>query len=148
MTANLARRASVPRARTRTRRADAPAVSHDFRVPVDGLALDAGDASGALDGEAVIARLTGPADAPVCAVLGGISASRRVAADTDAPGWWPSQVGPGRAIDTALRRVLSFEWLAPAVREPAPLAARDAASRAVWETLRMGAAAGPSGVPG
>ena len=120
MTANLAPRATATRAWSRPRRpgpagrADAPVTSHDFQVPVDGLRLDSGEAPGALDGETVVARLTGPADAPVCAVLGGISASRRVAADADAPGWWPSQVGPGRALDTALRRVLSFEWFAPA----------------------------------
>ena len=120
MTANLAPRASDSRAWTRprppvgSRRTDAPPVSRDFRVPLDGLRLDAGEASGVTAGELVTARLTGPADAPVCAVLGGISASRRVAADADAPGWWPSQVGPGRALDTAVRRVLSFEWFAPA----------------------------------
>ncbi len=118
MTANLAPRESAPawsrgRRAAGAARADGPAVSHDFRVPLDGLTIGGNGVSVTVADEAVTARLTGPAGAPVCAVLGGISAYRRVAADADGPGWWPSQVGPGRALDTALYRVLSFEWFAP-----------------------------------
>ena len=43
-------------------------------------------------------RLAGPEDAPVIAVLGGISAHRIVGG---AEGWWPELVGPGHGIDTA-----------------------------------------------
>ncbi len=53
----------------------------------------------------------GPADAPVLVVAGGISAGSRVADGAAGPGWWPAQVGPGRAIDTHRRRVLAIDWL-------------------------------------
>ncbi|HEX5693793.1 MAG TPA: homoserine O-succinyltransferase [Arenimonas sp.] len=53
----------------------------------------------------------GPADAPWVVVAGGISAGRQVADDSHGPGWWPAQVGPGRAIDTHRRRVLAIDWL-------------------------------------
>lgn len=57
-------------------------------------------------------RLTGPADAPVVAVLGGISAHRIVTGDDDDErGWWPELVGPGRGVDTRRWRILSFDWL-------------------------------------
>jgi homoserine O-acetyltransferase len=57
-------------------------------------------------------RLTGPADAPVVAVLGGISAHRIVTGDDDDErGWWPALVGPGRGVDTSRWRILSFDWL-------------------------------------
>jgi homoserine O-acetyltransferase len=58
-------------------------------------------------------ELTGPPDAPVAIVLGGVSASRhlsRTAADPR-PGWWEAQVGPGRAIDTNTFRVLGVDYL-------------------------------------
>jgi len=53
----------------------------------------------------------GPAGAPWIVVAGGISAGRQVADAPDAPGWWPAQVGPGRAIDTQRHRVLAIDWL-------------------------------------
>ena len=53
-------------------------------------------------------RLTGPAGAPVIAVLGGISAHRIV---DGAEGWWPDLVGPGHAIDTREFRVLGIDYL-------------------------------------
>lgn len=56
-------------------------------------------------------RLTGAQGAPVVAVLGGISASRQVTAEEDAPGWWSPLIGPGRGLDTRRYRVLSFDWL-------------------------------------
>src|SRR5262245_22876295 len=49
--------------------------------------------------------LIGPPDAPVVAVLGGISATR------DARSWWPQVVGEARAVDTSRFRVLGFDWL-------------------------------------
>ncbi|MEP6494301.1 MAG: homoserine O-succinyltransferase [bacterium] len=58
-------------------------------------------------------EITGPPSAPVIVALGGISATRHVAAgDHDStPGWWDSTVGPGRAIDTATYRVLGVDFL-------------------------------------
>lgn len=53
----------------------------------------------------------GPVDAPWVVVAGGISAGSRVADGSRGPGWWPAQVGPGRAIDTQRRRVLAIDWL-------------------------------------
>ncbi len=55
----------------------------------------------------------GPPGAPLVVVAGGISADRRVAAlpGDPSPGWWAAQVGPGRALDTQRRRVLSLDWL-------------------------------------
>jgi homoserine O-acetyltransferase len=60
-------------------------------------------------------RLLGAADAPVVAVLGGISADRRVCATPGAdepPGWWEKVVGVGRGLDLARWRVLSIDYLA------------------------------------
>ena len=56
-------------------------------------------------------RLHGAAGAPLLAVLGGISADRRVTGDADAPGWWDSLCGAGRAIDPARQRILGIDWL-------------------------------------
>lgn len=58
-------------------------------------------------------ELAGPDDAPVVAVLGGISAGRHVTASTvdPSPGWWSSVAGPGRAIDTRRFRVLSLDFV-------------------------------------
>ncbi len=55
----------------------------------------------------------GPVDAPLVLVAGGISANRHVAAGPNnaETGWWESQVGPGRAIDTTKLRVLAIDWL-------------------------------------
>lgn len=53
----------------------------------------------------------GPADAPWVVVAGGISAGCKPASDERGEGWWPAQVGPGRAIDTDRRRVLAIDWL-------------------------------------
>lgn len=58
-------------------------------------------------------EIVGPPDAPLVVVLGGISASRHVAAHSEnpAPGWWEPIVGPGRAIDTDRVRVLSIDYV-------------------------------------
>ncbi len=59
-------------------------------------------------------EIIGPedADAPVIAVLGGISADCHVTASPDdsAPGWWEAIAGPGKAIDTRRFRVLSMDY--------------------------------------
>jgi homoserine O-acetyltransferase len=59
----------------------------------------------------VTGRITGPDDAPVVVVLGGISSGRDVADHEDGQGWWSVQAGPGRAIDTERRRILSFDFI-------------------------------------
>ena len=61
----------------------------------------------------VKARIEGPEGAPVIAVLGGISANRFVHEGPQGEGWWAEQVGPKRAIDTGLYRVLSFDFITP-----------------------------------
>jgi homoserine O-acetyltransferase len=54
-------------------------------------------------------RVVGPVDAPVVAVLGGISAHRMVGGRTD--GWWPQIVGPGLGVDTRQYRVLGIDYI-------------------------------------
>ncbi|MGH8500016.1 MAG: homoserine O-succinyltransferase MetX, partial [Methylococcales bacterium] len=55
----------------------------------------------------------GNPNAPVIIIAGGISANRHVSLSTEFPerGWWESQVGPGRAIDTHRFRILAINWL-------------------------------------
>ncbi len=74
-------------------------------------------------------RLVGADGAPVHAVLGGISATRHVAAarDGEPDGWWQDQVGPGRVFDIARVRVLSFDWIGRDGTLDAPLDTRDQA---------------------
>jgi homoserine O-acetyltransferase len=53
-------------------------------------------------------RLEGPADAPVVAVLGGISAHRTLIGPQ---GWWPATVGPNLGVDSTRFRVLGLDYL-------------------------------------
>ena len=53
-------------------------------------------------------RLVGPEDAPVVAVVGGISAHRVLVAPK---GWWPEVVGAQRGVDTARFRVLGLDYI-------------------------------------
>lgn len=71
----------------------------------------------------------GPADAPVHVVLGGISAHRHLAAHAldESPGWWPAQVGEGRALDPARHALLSIDWLGADGTLDAPIATADQA---------------------
>lgn len=55
-------------------------------------------------------QCVGPEHAPLIVVLGGISAHRRVGSH-DGRGWWESQCGPNRSIDTSRFRVLGIDWL-------------------------------------
>jgi homoserine O-acetyltransferase/O-succinyltransferase len=57
-------------------------------------------------------RLAGRADGPAVAVLGGISAGRRVfAARPGESGWWDGIVGPGCPLDTDRYRILGIDFL-------------------------------------
>ncbi len=70
--------------------------------------------SGAILRNAKLAwQCVGPADAPLIVVLGGISAHRRVCAgeNTQDHGWWESQCGAGKVLDTNRYRVLGIDWL-------------------------------------
>jgi len=55
-------------------------------------------------------QCVGPAHAPLVIVLGGISAHARCCAP-DGSGWWESQCGDGRALDTRHYRLLGVDWL-------------------------------------
>jgi homoserine O-acetyltransferase len=55
-------------------------------------------------------RLIGPENAPVIAVLGGISA-HRIVVGAAGEGWWPEIVGPGLGVDTRHFRVLGIDYL-------------------------------------
>lgn len=67
---------------------------------------------GVLDGVRVAWRIAGPAQAPVIAALGGISAGRRVySTDDPGSGWWHEVVGPGLALPAEHLRILSFDFL-------------------------------------
>jgi homoserine O-acetyltransferase len=54
-------------------------------------------------------RVAGPRDAPLVAVLGGMSAHRVVAGKEE--GWWPDMVGPGAGVDTRRYRVLGIDYI-------------------------------------
>jgi homoserine O-acetyltransferase/O-succinyltransferase len=81
-------------------------VDQTLRLPQP-FTLHHGDA---LSDAKVAFRLVGPEDAPVIAVLGGISAHRIVAGAAD-EGWWPEIVGPGLGVDTRQYRVLGIDYL-------------------------------------
>jgi homoserine O-acetyltransferase len=61
-----------------------------------------------LDEPCVAYRIVGPRDAPVVAVLGGISAHRHLVGPD---GWWPAMVGAGLGVDTTRFRVLGIDYL-------------------------------------
>jgi homoserine O-acetyltransferase len=71
----------------------------------------------------------GPARAPAVLVLGGISAGRHVAASRryPEPGWWPAQVGPGRALDPTRLRLVGIDWLGADGALDAPIDSADQA---------------------
>lgn len=66
-------------------------------------------------------EVAGPEDAPLLLAMGGISASRHVAANAEdrSEGWWRKIVGPGLAIDSRECRVLGIDFIgAPGTIEP------------------------------
>lgn len=101
-----------------------PAVpaSYEWRDAVhvlpDGLDLHFG---GRVERVEVAYRLAGARDAPVVAVLGGISAGRNVfSLAAAAAGWWEDAIGPGRALDTDRFRVLGLDFLGGSHRTTGP----------------------------
>ena len=76
-----------------------------------GFRLDSGQT---LDQNDVVARVYGPANAPMVVAAGGISAGRVLFAKEDstetAPGWWEGVAGPGEALDLNRFRVMSIEF--------------------------------------
>ena len=55
-------------------------------------------------------QCVGPESAPLIIVLGGISA-HRACCTADGRGWWESQCGTGRTLDTAKYQLLGVDWL-------------------------------------
>ena len=83
-------------------------------------------------------RLAGASDAPVVAVLGGISAGRNVfSLDTAAPGWWEDAIGPGRALDTDRFRVLGIDFLGGSHRTTGPGRGQVFPSISAFDQARM-----------
>jgi homoserine O-acetyltransferase/O-succinyltransferase len=74
-------------------------------------------------------ELLGNADAPVCFVAGGISATRHVAASASFPesGWANALVAAGRALDPARTRVLAFDYVGADGTLDAPIDTTDQA---------------------
>ena len=66
---------------------------------------------GRLDGAKLAWRMTGPAQAPVVLVLGGISGHRNVFSSGGRAGWWNEVAGPGMALDANRWRILGFDYL-------------------------------------
>jgi homoserine O-acetyltransferase len=62
----------------------------------------------ALEAARVAYRLVGPREAPVVAVLGGISAHRHLIGPD---GWWAAMVGAHLGVDTTRFRVLGIDYL-------------------------------------
>ena len=58
-------------------------------------------------------ELTGPENAPLVIVLGGISASHHIAPNEidGAAGWWGGSVGPDKGIDTRRYRLLGVDYV-------------------------------------
>jgi homoserine O-acetyltransferase len=86
------------------------AAAYDFVIPV----------SPALGSE-TRGRVSGPADAPLIVVLGGISSNRFVCGFGDGrPGWWRGLVGEGNTIDPRAVRVLGIDFCADETGKTAP----------------------------
>jgi homoserine O-acetyltransferase len=69
-------------------------------------------------------QCVGPADAPLIVVLGGISAHRRPCAQ-NGRGWWESQCGAGKTLDTNRYRLLGIDWLGGCDASTGPRHGRD-----------------------
>jgi len=93
---------------------------------------------GRLESLEVAFRLAGAREAPVVAVLGGISAGREVfALEAGATGWWQDAVGPGRALDTDRFRVLGIDFLGGSHRTTGPADGATFPSISAFDQARM-----------
>ncbi|HEU4830247.1 MAG TPA: cystathionine gamma-synthase [Gemmatimonadales bacterium] len=85
-------------------------------TPIRDFTLTGPGIGGSLGGEVelsgVVARLAGAADAPVVAVLGGISADHHLVSIVgyERRGWWDYVARAGGPIDPARCRILSIDW--------------------------------------
>ena len=79
--------------------------AEDVCLPVSEMPLETGDET--FTGQ-LRARFHGRPEAPVIAVLGGISAGRKISGEA---GWWPCIVGEGKAVDLCRFRVLGFDFI-------------------------------------
>jgi homoserine O-acetyltransferase len=83
-------------------------------------------------------RLAGACDAPVVAVLGGISAGRGVySLRPESPGWWEEAIGPGRALDTDRFRVLGMDFLGGSHRTTGPAVGGTFPSVSAFDQARL-----------
>lgn len=89
---------------------------------------------GEILGVRIAYRLAGRSGAPVVAVLGGISAGRRVfGVRPDESGWWEEVIGPGRALDTDRYRVLGMDFLGGSHRTTGPQAGQSFPSISAYD---------------
>jgi homoserine O-acetyltransferase/O-succinyltransferase len=89
---------------------------------------------GQLDEVSLAYRLAGPANAPVVAVLGGISAGRNVCGlSADEHGWWDEMVGPGKPLDTDRFRVLGMDYLGGSHQSTGPVRGTDFPSISAYD---------------
>lgn len=88
----------------------------------------------------------GDPTAPALVVLGGISATRHLAANAvdGEPGWWEDQVGRGRALDPTRHRLIAIDWLGADGALDVPIATADQADAvaAVLDALGIARLAG------
>lgn len=102
-------------------RPDPEKSGRDIRaVPPGDSRLESGDRLRSVE---VTGRLYGPAEGPLVAVAGGISADRHVAR------WWSWAVRPGGPVDLNRVRVLAFDWAPDAEDGPVTITTRDQADR-------------------
>lgn len=83
-------------------------------------------------------RLAGAAGAPVVAVLGGISAGRRVFACGDGPpGWWDGVVGEDAPLDSLRLRILGMDFLGGSADTTGPATGERFPSVSTFDQARL-----------
>ena len=86
-------------------------------------------------------QCAGPVDAPLIVALGGISAHRRPCSG-EGDGWWESQCGAGKTLDTQRYRVLGIDWLGGCDESTGPRSYETNSSREARQSLPLPRAAG------
>jgi homoserine O-acetyltransferase len=81
-------------------------------------------------------QCAGPAEAPLIIALGGISAHRR-ACSAEGNGWWESQCGAGKTLDTQRYRVLGIDWLGGCDGSSGPRSHETTPSREARQSLPL-----------